>query len=306
MTPFRKTSRIIVTALAIMHATAYSRTARREEVRLRIAAETPEKLLPLPSPKATVRRWLVALSLLAGLLTCVPTASANGLGADSWQEEVLLHDGRTIVAERSVRRGGRAEIGQTGAYVEQHLRFTDPATGKTFAWSDVLSPELGMANFLVLALHVVDATPYVVATPMGCQSYNKWGRPNPPYVIFMGEGAGWRRIGLAELPADARTANVLHSAPDEWVRRHATRHVTAAQIQAENATNQPPYRAILREPVSYDPSCIPMVTNGKGLWRAQAWFSEKPNLEACLAGCKRENFDEKTCPCNQFFEGSNK
>jgi hypothetical protein len=253
MAYFRKTSRIVITALAVMHLSACSRTARWEKVRPRIAEESTEKLPPRPSPKAAARSCLVALSLLAGLLTGVQTSLANGLGGDIWQEEVLLHDGRTIVAERSVHRGGRAEIGQTGAYVEQHLRFTDPATGKTFAWSDVLSPELGMANFLVLALHVVDATPYVVATPMGCQSYNKWGRPNPPYVIFMGEGAGWRRIGLAELPADARTANVLHSAPDDWVRRHATRRVTAAQIQAENATNQPPYRAILREPVAASP-----------------------------------------------------
>lgn len=268
MAYFRKTSRIVITALAVMHLSACSRTARWEKVRPRIAEESTEKLPPRPSPKAAARRWLVALSLLAGLLTGVQTSLASGLGGDSWQEEVLLHDGRTIVAERSVRRGGRAEIGQTGAYVEQHLRFTDPATGKNFAWSDVQSPELGMANFLVLALHVVDATPYVVATPMGCQSYNKWGRPNPPYVIFMADDSGWRRIGLAELPADARTANVLHSAPDDWVRRHTTKRVTAAQIQAENATNQPPYWAILREPLSQDQiirMCGDMVLY-KGRW----------------------------------------
>lgn len=218
--------------------------------------------------QAAARRTLLALGLVAGLSANIGVAGATVSGGDTWQEEVLLHDGRTIVAERHVRRGGRAEVGQSGAYVEQHLSFTEPTSGKTYTWSDDYSTELGMANFLVLALHVVDGVPYVVATPMGCQSYNKWGRPNPSYVIFMGQGNGWQRINLTELPAVARSANLLHSAPDEWVRRHGTRRVTAPQIQAENATNQPQYRTILREPLSQDQiiaMCGDMVPY-KGRW----------------------------------------
>jgi hypothetical protein len=194
--------------------------------------------------------WLFALGLLGTLNVGAEGVAAGSLGGDTWQEEVLLHDGRTTVAERYVRRGGRAEPGQSGAYAEQHLRFTEPSTGKTYSWSDSRSPGASMANFLLLALHVVDGVPYVVATPMGCQSYNTWGRPNPPYVIFRAQGSGWQRIPLADLPAQAVSANLVHSAPDDWVRRYGTRHVTAAQIQEENATNQQQYRSILREPLS--------------------------------------------------------
>ena len=262
---------------------------------------------PPPSSKlASARRWVMAVALLASLFVGLfaGTAAASGPGGDSWQEEVLLHDGRKITAERYVRRGGRAEIGQSGAYVEQRLSFTEPAGGKTFNWSDSYSPELGMANFLVLALHVVDSVPYVVATPMGCHSYNKWGRPNPPYVIFQARGDGWQRISLSELPAEARTANLLHSAPDDWVREHGTRRVTAAQIQAENATNQPPYRAILREAVSSNAlSCRVEFTNGKGTWLSSDWFSSKKDLQSCVNFCRREDFSETTCPCGQFFKG---
>ena len=202
----------------------------------------------------SARGWLLAMGMLGCLQVGAEGIGASAMGGGAtWQEEVLLHDGRTIVAERYVRRGGRAEIGQSGAYVEQQLSFSDPATGKTYTWSDGYSAELGMANFLVLALHVVDGVPYVVADPMGCQSYNKWGRPNPPYVIFMAQGNGWQRIDLADLPTQAHSANLLHSAPDEWVRRHGTRHVTAAQIQEENTTKQLQYRSILREPMVVSP-----------------------------------------------------
>lgn len=244
------------------------------------------------------------MGLLASLQVGAEGIGVSAMGGGStWQEEVLLHDGRTIVAERYVRRGGRAEIGQSGAYVEQQLSFSDPATGKTYSWSDTYSADRGMANFLLLALHVVDGVPFVVATPMGCQSYNKWGRPNPPYVSFMAQGNGWQRIDLADLPAQARSANLLHSAPDEWVRRHGTRHVTAAQIQQENTTNQLQYRSILREPVSSDAvSCRLEFTNGKGRWLGADWFSDEPNLASCKNVCERKEFVGDTCPCKQFFK----
>lgn len=243
---------------------------------------------------------VLSLGLLAGVFGGVsPVRAASG---DTWHEEALLHDGRTIVAERYVRRGGRAEIGQSGAYVEQQLNFSEPTTGKTYRWNDGYSPDLGMANFLLLELHVVDQVPYVVATPMGCQSYNKWGRPNPPYVIFKAQGNQWERIDVAGLPAVAQSANLLHSAPDDWIRRHKTQRATSHQIQAENATNQPQYRSILREPVSSDAICRLQFTNGKGRWLGADWFSEEPNMASCKRVCEQKNFAADTCPCKQFFK----
>ncbi|MBK7502714.1 MAG: hypothetical protein IPI14_08840 [Polaromonas sp.] len=50
---------------------------------------------------------------------------------DSWKEEVMLHDGRKIIVERTVQRGGRREAGQA-SYQRARLTFTMPrfkATG---------------------------------------------------------------------------------------------------------------------------------------------------------------------------------
>ncbi|MEO6145616.1 MAG: hypothetical protein ABIT70_00915 [Sulfuriferula sp.] len=49
-------------------------------------------------------------------------------GSKIWQEEVLLHDGGTIVVDRSVEYGGRHEIGQSPPFKEQTLTFTLPNT----------------------------------------------------------------------------------------------------------------------------------------------------------------------------------
>lgn len=194
----------------------------------------------------TLRLWALWIWGLVALSACALTPGGLG-GGDSWQEEVLLHDGRTIVADRYVQRGGRAEVGQAGAYVEQKLSFTVPNSGQTYDWSDSYSAELGMANFLLLALDVVDNVPYIVADPMGCQSYNKWGRPNPPYVVFKWQGQGWQRIGIEQLPKVVVRANLIHSMPDKQMHRLGIRRASAEQIQKLNASDQPQYCSIVRE-----------------------------------------------------------
>jgi hypothetical protein len=39
-------------------------------------------------------------------------AGLFGIGGDSWKEDVLLHDGKKLIVERSQTYGGRHEIGQ--------------------------------------------------------------------------------------------------------------------------------------------------------------------------------------------------
>ncbi|WP_180129797.1 hypothetical protein [Rhodoferax sp. BLA1] len=244
--------------------------------------------------------WILSL----GALSACAVAPGGLGGGDTWQEEVLLHDGRTIVADRFVRRGGRAEVGQAGAYVEQKLSFTVPDSGQIYNWSDSYSAELGMSNFLLLALDVVDNVPYIVADPMGCQSYNKWGRPNPPYVVFKWQDNTWQRIAIEQLPRVVARANLIHSMPDKEIRRLGTRRATSGQIQKLNASDQPQYQSILREPMTNGGnSCRLEFTNGKGIWLSADWFSGKQDLQSCVALCKREEFSEEACPCTKFFKG---
>ena len=183
----------------------------------------------------------VSMSAEAGLF---------GFGGDSWKEEVLLHDGSKIIVERAVERGGRHEVGQKPPYKEQRLSFALPGAKQTITWEDHYSQDLGQANFLPMALDISGGTPYLVAYPMGCLSYNKWGRPNPPYVIFQYQGKEWKRVPLEELPSEIKTPNVIFSMPDIEVERFGKRFITAEMIKGViDGYKQPEYKAILREPM---------------------------------------------------------
>lgn len=204
-------------------------------------------------------------------------AGSFGLGGTRWKEEVLLHDGSKIVVDRAVERGGRHEIGQRPPIKEQRLSFTMPGTNQNITWEDKYSEDIGTASFLPMLVDVLKGTAYVVATPMGCQSYRKWGRPNPPYVIFQYKGKNWERISLDELPAEFRAPNLVISSPDDSPARGRDGLVSAEVVKELNADfKQPENKTILREalkprwdsltgcPIPTGPDGKPIITGPDG------------------------------------------
>ena len=192
----------------------------------------------------------LAIVLIVGLVMSLGACALPfGLDRTSWQEEVLLHDGRTIVIDRSQTYGGRREIGQPPPIREHTISFTLPNTGKNVTWVSEYGEELGRANFDLLALHVLNGVPYIVARPNLCLSYNKWGRPNPPYVFFKFDGAAWQRIPLAQFPAEFKTINVARSIRGRDGERLVSLGLVSAEKIAElnSRTRQPEYKTILRE-----------------------------------------------------------
>lgn len=250
--------------------------------------------------------WLEQAQKLALLLLAAISLSACagrfGIGGDSWKEEVLLHDGQKIIVERYQTYGGRHEIGQSPPVKEFTIVFRLPGSGKRITWTSEYGA--GRTDFELAALHILNDTPYLVTLPNLCLSYNKWGRPNPPYVFFKYEDSVWKRIALSEFPTEFKNTNMVINNGGEAYALKTQPLVSAQQVKELNdKIRQPEYKSILRKPVNYDPDCIPMVTNGKGRWLSQGWFSTEPTIEACQAECKAKEFDDNTCPCNNIFEG---
>ncbi|NNM70168.1 MAG: hypothetical protein HKM00_09455 [Gallionella sp.] len=204
----------------------------------------------------THQLWLKRITKL-GLIFMVgvsmnTNAGLFGFGGDSWKEEVLLHDGQKIIVKRSQSYGGRHEIGQGGSISEQDITFTVPSTNQTITWTSEYSEDVGRANFELLALHIKDGIPYIVATPFLCPSYNKWGRPNPPYVIFKYDSKEWKRIPLTELPAEFQEINVVIDTREyDW--KVAKRSIISAEGVKKLNSNltQQEYHSILREPLKH-------------------------------------------------------
>ena len=176
--------------------------------------------------------------------------NAYGFGGDSWKEEVRLHDGSKIVVERSQSYGGRHEIGQSSPIKEQSITFTVPNTSKTIEFKSEYGEDIGRANFKLLALHILNGTPYIVTAPNLCPSYNKWGRPNPPYVFFRYDSMAWKRIALEELPTEFNEINLVVNSKGEEKLLTAQSIVTAELVKKLNGElEQPEYKTILREVV---------------------------------------------------------
>jgi hypothetical protein len=190
-----------------------------------------------------------------------------GLGGTRWKEEVLCHDGGMIVVERWVKRGGGHEIGQQPPIREQSLAFVLLTAREPLVWKSEFSEDVGYADLKPILLDIVRGIPYLVTTPVGCLSYNKWKRPNPPYILFKFQSNRWQQIALTELPAELRVPNLIISSPDNDVEQLGKSLVSASDIAKLNSSlTQPQYQSIVREPLTADPFGCPEMVYYKGAW----------------------------------------
>ena len=193
-----------------------------------------------------MKHWMILL-MTKGVVLAVLLSALNGcalvgdfplsLGA-SWKEEVLLHDGSKIIVKRSQTRGGRHEIGQDTPVAEHIMSFTHPITGQIITWKNTYGNTIEDSSLLPLGLEIKGGTVYLVTTTAGCITYNKWGRPNPPYVFFQYDGANWQRIPLEEFPAEFKEANVVISGLVRQFEQRLTQYsgpVPAEEVRKINA-----------------------------------------------------------------------
>lgn len=214
---------------------------------------------------------VVVLALTLGINMNV-YAGLFGGGGDSWKEEVLMHDGQKIIVERSQTYKGRSEPGQSAPIGEHTIRFSLPGSSKRITWTSEYGEDLGRTNFNLLALHVLNDIPYIVASPNLCLSYNKWGRPNPPYIFFKYDDRDWQRITLSEVPIEFKKINlIVNNSRLLEIKESSKRtgYVPFESIKEINGSlRQPEYKVILRAPLpkeKIDRMCAEMVFY-KGAW----------------------------------------
>ena len=146
--------------------------------------------------------WLLATGLLAPL--CV-VSGCFGRETYRWQEEVLLHDGRVLVIDRSVLTGAvPVEIGQRPGESDYTLKLKS-SDGTTVTWDG------GRDRFVPIILDFVDGVPYVGAIGATGLVYPREGCPRPPYFFFRWSAGEWTRIPYEDFPKVVRNANLTSS-----------------------------------------------------------------------------------------------
>jgi hypothetical protein len=173
--------------------------------------DTPDSIVSdkIEYKASSKRKWLIA----GGVFVLLVAAGAlwwHFTYTTSWKEEVLLHDGRKVIVERSYKRDPFAsrEIGQSAPCVEDTLRFIIPDTDQEVEWKNDWGDQL-QSNLTLLMLDFQNKTPFIATYSGYCPGYNRWGRPNPPYVFFKYDGRAWQRVELEDFPQEFKKANVI-------------------------------------------------------------------------------------------------
>jgi hypothetical protein len=252
-----------------------------------------------------LRKPITKLLLL--LMTGMTMNADAGLfdHAKGWKEEVQLHDGRAIVVERHFNLGGYPSLdAHERALLDETITFTLPESNKKISWKTEFRNDLPELNSLSpLLLDVVGGVPYLATSPAGCIAYNKWGRPNPPYILFKYINNAWQRIALEEFPVGLVHANLMPTPASSLLKPYYT--VAAAKAERESGNIAEYAKTILREELKGGMGCAEMIRTNAG-WEGLGFFRLQSSYEACLKYCEQKGVSQQNCPCNKLFKGERK
>jgi hypothetical protein len=162
---------------------------------------------------------------LIAILLATLCLSACGKPADTfdWKEEIQLHDGRKIVAQRLDVLGGWAEPGQERAPKERSITFSDPDNpAKTYTHTIT-----GSSNYLLLDFE--NGVPWLIVYVGPFSTDTKC--PNDTYDTYRWNGAGWQQMAFKNLPKKFTGPNLTDAYSDET--RVKGKLTTAIQIRGE-------------------------------------------------------------------------
>lgn len=214
--------------------------------------------------RKTMKNWMLGISLMilgGGMNACA-------MGGASWKEEVLLHDGKRLIVERTQTYGGYPTIeSRERDVLNEEWIFRIPGSDRKVVWkSDFRRPPEG-DSLILLQLNFLNGVPYVATSPAGCLSYNHWKRPNPPYVFFKYDGKVWKQIPLSAFPSVFKESNVVVGGRSN-PKKQAGTTLSVDTIKEENRNLELYLKQIVREalkPGSIGVSCEVLVYY-KGAW----------------------------------------
>jgi len=248
----------------------------------------------------TILQRIVKLGLLlmvgVNMIACSSTME--------WKEEVKLHDGQVILVQRHFNLGGYLTLDASERTpLDETISFSLPDSKKTILWKTEFNDRVPERNSLSpLLLGVVGGIPYLATSPAGCIAYNKWGRPNPPYILFKYVNDAWQQISLQEFPTVLVHANLIGKPAASLLKPYY--NVEAAKAEREDGNVSDYDKTILREPIrSAGLGCPALIRTGDG-WKSRDWFEDQPTREACLKFCEREKVSAESCPCHSIFKGA--
>jgi hypothetical protein len=159
------------------------------------------------------------------LLTVCSSAMGFSVRTESWSEDVVLHDGKTIKVEREVEWTFRVSSGDAGSGFALFknwpdrfwLKFTHPDTQKTIKWQ-------GEQHFRPVLLDIVNGVPYLVVYGHSTKETESiYGCPELPYIYLqydLKNRGKWNAIPQDKAPEILKNANLAPEYPDSREKKH--------------------------------------------------------------------------------------
>jgi hypothetical protein len=139
----------------------------------------------MKKPSSTAKYWL-----------CLPAIVATALAYawyqyrfPTWEEEVLLPDGRKLVVKQ------RRDFIEGYGTRKTSLIFSLPEMGGEQAWEQWLYPTM---------IGAMDGKVYVVGRPRGQKQFRMYSYPKHVYVAYTWRANGFERIPFMEVPESLR------------------------------------------------------------------------------------------------------
>jgi len=198
-----------------------------------------------------------------------------------WKEEVQLHDGRVLLIERSYNLGGYPTLdARERRLLDETITFTLPESNQKVVWKTDFNDTVSEPNSLgSLLLDIVGGVPYLATGPAGCIAYNKWGRPNPPYILFKYVNDTWQQIPLKEFPAELVQANLMNMPTSSQLKPYYTVAAVKAKLADGNISDYA--KTILREAVKGGITSCEELVHYKCGWGAPGEFNRKYFERTC-------------------------
>lgn len=166
------------------------------------------------------------------------TASAYATRTESWDEEVLLHDGRLIIINREVGYTLQVFSGDAGSpgFMKSWpdkfwLKFKNPDTQETIKWQ-------GEQYFNPVLLDIIDGVPYLVVSGRPDKKTEKiYGCPELPFIYLKYEKGffgKWVPIPAENSPKILRNMNLSPRYPDHLSRNGSARNYQSRKSVLEN------------------------------------------------------------------------
>jgi hypothetical protein len=168
-----------------------------------------------------------------GLVLMMGVSMSAFSATKSWKEEVQLHDGRVLVVERFFNLGDYPTVdSRERSLLDETITFSLPnSTKRKIEFRNDLPEPNSLGPLL---LDIVGGVPYIATSPAGCIAYNKWGRPNPPYVLFKFVNDEWKKIPLKEFPPELVHANLMSTPDSGMLKSYYTVKQVKEQMQGRN------------------------------------------------------------------------